>query len=75
MRRIYASEFMRQTGLVLSRGISEKYHFRLTHKLPRTANLLLSQKVQEDHLCREGEFFTDPTTYGDSQVGGEKTYT
>jgi hypothetical protein len=28
-------EFMRQTGLVLSRGISEKYHFRLTHKPPK----------------------------------------
>jgi hypothetical protein len=33
------------------------------------------QKAQEDHLCREGEFFTDPTAYWDSQVGGEKTYT
>ncbi len=26
-------------------------------------------------LCREGEFFTDPTTYWDTQTGGDKTYT
>jgi hypothetical protein len=26
-------------------------------------------------LCRQGEFFTDPTTYWDSQIGGDKTYT
>jgi L-alanine-DL-glutamate epimerase-like enolase superfamily enzyme len=26
-------------------------------------------------LCRQGEFFTDPTTYWDSQSGGDKAYT
>jgi len=35
-------------------------------------------KVNEEAmrpLCRQGEFFTDPTTYWDSQVGGDKAYT
>src|ERR1700730_13136022 len=38
----------------------------------------LGIKVNEEamrNLCRQGEFFTDPTTYWDSQVGGEKAYT
>ena len=38
----------------------------------------LGIKINEEamkHLCRPGEFFTDPTTYWDSQVGGEKAYT
>jgi L-alanine-DL-glutamate epimerase-like enolase superfamily enzyme len=38
----------------------------------------LGIKVNEEAmrpLCRQGEFFTDPTTYWDSQFGGEKTYT
>jgi len=38
----------------------------------------LGIKVNEEamrNLCRPGEFFTDPTTYWDSQVGGEKAYT
>ena len=38
----------------------------------------LGIKVNEEAmrpLCRQGEFFTDPTTYWDSQVGGDKTYT
>ena len=38
----------------------------------------LGIKVNEEamrDLCRPGEFFTDPTTYWDSQVGGEKAYT
>ena len=38
----------------------------------------LGIKVNEEairSLCRQGEFFTDPTTYWDSQVGGEKAYT
>jgi L-alanine-DL-glutamate epimerase-like enolase superfamily enzyme len=38
----------------------------------------LGIKVNEEAmrpLCRQGEFFTDPTTYWDSQFGGEKAYT
>ena len=38
----------------------------------------LGIKVNEEAmrpLCRQGEFFTDPTTYWDSQVGGDKAYT
>jgi L-alanine-DL-glutamate epimerase-like enolase superfamily enzyme len=38
----------------------------------------LGIKVNEEAmrpLCRQGEFFTDPTTYWDSQSGGDKTYT
>src|SRR6476661_8117106 len=38
----------------------------------------LGIKVNEEAmrpLCRPGEFFTDPTTYWDSQVGGDKAFT
>jgi L-alanine-DL-glutamate epimerase-like enolase superfamily enzyme len=38
----------------------------------------LGIKINEEAmrpLCRPGEFFTDPTTYWDSQVGGEKAFT
>jgi L-alanine-DL-glutamate epimerase-like enolase superfamily enzyme len=38
----------------------------------------LGIKVNEEAmrpLCRPGEFFTDPTTYWDSQFGGDKAYT
>ena len=38
----------------------------------------LGIKVNEEamrNLCRQGGFFTGPTTYWDSQVGGEKAYT
>ena len=38
----------------------------------------LGIKVNEEAnrpLCRQGEFFTDPTTYWDSQIGGDKAYT
>jgi hypothetical protein len=37
----------------------------------------LGIKVNEEAmrpLCRQGEFFADPTTYWDSQVSGEKAY-
>ena len=38
----------------------------------------LGIKVNEEAIravCRQGEFFTDPTNYWDTQTGGEKTYT
>jgi L-alanine-DL-glutamate epimerase-like enolase superfamily enzyme len=38
----------------------------------------LGIKVNEEAMravCRQGEFFTDPTTYWDTQTGGDKTYT
>jgi L-alanine-DL-glutamate epimerase-like enolase superfamily enzyme len=60
------------------KDITDKGDLVVQGHIPVPTGPGLGIKVNEEAmrpLCRQGEFFTDPTTYWDSQVGGEKAYT
>ena len=60
------------------KDISDKGDLVVKGYIPVPTGPGLGIKVNEEAIravCRQGEFFTDPTTYWDTQTGGEKTYT